>query len=78
MMFVKRSLLSVSEFTLKKIIFYTVFSDGLDPIPSITPQGFQFLLMDIGSQVWYFVLQYLETVEVRCTIAKWIKSKKRG
>lgn len=39
--------------------------DGVDPMPSITPAGFQFLLMDIGSQVWYFMLQYLDTVEVR-------------
>uniref|UniRef100_K1PW55 General transcription factor IIH subunit 4 n=1 Tax=Magallana gigas TaxID=29159 RepID=K1PW55_MAGGI len=39
--------------------------DGVDPMPSITPAGFQFLLMDIGSQVWYFMLQYLDTVEAR-------------
>ena len=32
--------------------------------PCITPAGFQFLLMDTTSQVWYFMLQYLETVEV--------------
>jgi hypothetical protein len=44
------------------LIFF--FSDSLEPLPSITPQGFQFLLMDTGSQVWFFVLQYLETVEV--------------
>lgn len=37
----------------------------MDPMPSITPAGFQFLLMDIGSQVWYFMLQYLDTVEAR-------------
>ncbi|CAG2237501.1 general transcription factor IIH subunit 4-like [Mytilus galloprovincialis] len=40
-------------------------SDSLEPLPSITPEGFQFLLMETGSQVWYFVLQYLETVEQR-------------
>ena len=28
---------------------------------SITSAGFQFLLMDTVSQVWYFMLQYLET-----------------
>lgn len=31
--------------------------------PCITPGGFQFLLMDTTSQVWYFMLQYLESVE---------------
>ena len=30
----------------------------------ITQSGFQFLLMDTPSQVWYFMLQYLDTVEV--------------
>ncbi len=32
---------------------------------SITSAGFQFLLMDTVSQVWYFMLQYLETTEQR-------------
>lgn len=31
--------------------------------PSITRSGFQFLLMDTPSQVWYFILQYLNTVD---------------
>ncbi|KAK3747840.1 hypothetical protein QZH41_015983 [Actinostola sp. cb2023] len=31
--------------------------------PLISPAGFQFLLMDRSSQVWYFLLQYLDTVE---------------
>lgn len=29
----------------------------------ITREGFQFLLMDTAAQVWYFILQYLSTVE---------------
>lgn len=29
----------------------------------ITMEGFQFLLMDTEDQVWYFILQYLSTVE---------------
>merc|ERR1719494_1221961 len=33
--------------------------------PVITQAGFQFLLMDTASQVWYFMLQYLDTVETR-------------
>ncbi|KAK2567068.1 General transcription factor IIH subunit 4 [Acropora cervicornis] len=33
--------------------------------PVISPAGFQFLLMDTASQVWYFMLQYLETIEGR-------------
>ncbi|XP_060065696.1 general transcription factor IIH subunit 4-like [Ylistrum balloti] len=40
-------------------------SEPNEPLPSITPAGFQFLLMDSSSQVWYFMLQYLETVESR-------------
>ncbi|KAK6196253.1 general transcription factor IIH subunit 4 [Patella vulgata] len=39
--------------------------DATDSNPLITPAGFQFLLMDTQSQVWYFMLQYLETVEHR-------------
>ncbi|CAL4065151.1 unnamed protein product, partial [Meganyctiphanes norvegica] len=31
----------------------------------ITSQGFQFLLLDTSSQVWYFILKYLETVTER-------------
>ncbi|CAG5122400.1 unnamed protein product [Candidula unifasciata] len=33
--------------------------------PSITAEGFQFLLLDTSSQVWFFLLQYLETVQSR-------------
>ena len=29
----------------------------------ITRQGFQFLLMETGAQVWYFLLQYLDTCQ---------------
>ncbi|PVD22460.1 hypothetical protein C0Q70_18274 [Pomacea canaliculata] len=38
--------------------------DG-EALPNITPEGFQFLLLDTGSQVWYFLLEYLRTVESR-------------
>ncbi len=31
----------------------------------ITKAGFQFLLMETSSQVWYFMLQYLDTVTTR-------------
>ncbi|KAK2148342.1 hypothetical protein LSH36_501g01137 [Paralvinella palmiformis] len=31
----------------------------------ITPAGFQFLLLDTATQVWYFMMQYLDTVETR-------------
>ena len=37
--------------------------DDPSDIPDITADGFQFLLMDISSQVWYFPLKYLETIE---------------
>lgn len=33
--------------------------------PVITRQGFQFLLLDVQSQVWHFMLQYLDTCESR-------------
>uniref|UniRef100_A0A8C4RCH3 General transcription factor IIH subunit 4 n=1 Tax=Erpetoichthys calabaricus TaxID=27687 RepID=A0A8C4RCH3_ERPCA len=33
--------------------------------PCITSAGFQFLLLDTASQLWYFMLQYLKTAEVR-------------
>ena len=33
--------------------------------PVITPSGFQFLLMDAPSQIWYFMLKYLDMVEVK-------------
>ncbi|XP_071801950.1 general transcription factor IIH subunit 4-like [Asterias amurensis] len=36
-----------------------------DGQPVITPSGFQFLLLDTASQVWFFMLQYLETAESR-------------
>ena len=36
-----------------------------ETLPSITQEGFQFLLMDTSSQVWYFLLQYLDTVHSR-------------
>ena len=32
---------------------------------SITKDGFQFLLMDTSAQVWYFLLQYLDTAPAR-------------
>uniref|UniRef100_UPI00398F5864 general transcription factor IIH subunit 4 n=1 Tax=Pristiophorus japonicus TaxID=55135 RepID=UPI00398F5864 len=33
--------------------------------PCITSAGFQFLLLDTCSQLWYFMLQYLHTAETR-------------
>lgn len=37
--------------------------DESDNTPVITRQGFQFLLMDIQSQVWHFMLQYLNSCD---------------
>lgn len=34
-----------------------------DPIPCITSDGFQFLLMDTKSQIWLFVLKLLEMID---------------
>ncbi|XP_075907588.1 general transcription factor IIH subunit 4 [Nelusetta ayraudi] len=33
--------------------------------PYITSSGFQFLLLDTASQLWYFILQYLKTAQSR-------------
>lgn len=33
--------------------------------PYITSAGFQFLLLDTASQLWYITLQYLKTAQVR-------------
>lgn len=33
--------------------------------PCITSAGFQFLLLDTSAQLWYFMLQYLQTAQVR-------------
>ncbi|XP_061475168.1 general transcription factor IIH subunit 4 [Rhineura floridana] len=33
--------------------------------PCITSSGFQFLLLDTSSQLWYFMLQYLQSAETR-------------
>ncbi|ELT91478.1 hypothetical protein CAPTEDRAFT_18660 [Capitella teleta] len=35
------------------------------PDPCITPAGFQFLLLDTSTQVWFFMIEYLNTVESR-------------
>ena len=34
-------------------------------LPSITPSGFQFLLMNESRQMWFFMLQYLRTCDQR-------------
>jgi len=51
---------------------HTLLQSGLmsrdetqDNAPVITRSGFQFLLMDRSSQVWYFILQYLNSVSAR-------------
>ena len=50
--------------------------------PFITPAGFQFLLMDTASQVWYFMREYLNTSEVmsisaQITTFSWPQLSKR-
>ena len=47
------------------VAHWSVCSDEEDGSPVITREGFQFLLLDTPSQVWYFILQYLDTVESR-------------
>ncbi|XP_054158025.1 general transcription factor IIH subunit 4-like [Oppia nitens] len=39
--------------------------DDPNDIPDITANGFQFLLMDVMSQVWHFLVKYLETLQTK-------------
>lgn len=39
--------------------------DETDGTPVITRKGFQFLLLDTQSQVWHFMMEYLDTCEQR-------------
>lgn len=39
--------------------------DQSDPMPCITSDGFQFLLMDTKSQIWLFVLKLLELIDTK-------------
>lgn len=41
------------------------YRENGDSQMTITRDGFQFLLMDTSSQVWYFLLQYLDTATAR-------------
>ena len=44
------------------------------PQPEITARGFQFLLLDRASQVWFFVLQYLTQMEVKVNkLILWVR-----
>jgi transcription initiation factor TFIIH subunit 4 len=56
---------SISSDTVKVLVHSLLIKleDQNDTNPVITANGFQFLLMDTSSQVWYFLLKYLETVE---------------
>lgn len=40
------------------------FGSEAGEAPCITSAGFQFLLLDTASQLWYFTLQYLKTAQV--------------
>uniref|UniRef100_A0A3P9Q4N4 General transcription factor IIH subunit 4 n=1 Tax=Poecilia reticulata TaxID=8081 RepID=A0A3P9Q4N4_POERE len=39
--------------------------------PYITSAGFQFLLLDTASQLWYFTLQYLKTAQVTYSVCSY-------
>ena len=49
--------------TTKKVIFAAGLIEPDNQDILITAPGFQFLLMDISSQIWYFLRKYLELVE---------------
>lgn len=44
-------------------------SEAAGESPYITSAGFQFLLLDTASQLWYFILQYLKTAQVRVDVS---------
>ena len=46
-------------------IFPPNSDESESPNMQITSSGFQFLLLDTASQVWFFILKYLETVTER-------------
>jgi transcription initiation factor TFIIH subunit 4 len=56
---------SVSRDTILTLTHAGLMEREGDKPPSITNEGFQFLLLDTASQVWYFLVKYLETVEDR-------------
>lgn len=45
-------------------MFLMFFLSEPGEAPCITSAGFQFLLLDTASQLWYFTLQYLKTAQV--------------
>lgn len=47
------------------LVFVYVSSTEPGEPPCITSAGFQFLLLDTPAQLWYFMLQYLQTAQVR-------------
>lgn len=47
----------------KKVIFHANLIETDEKESLITASGFQFLLMDISFQIWYFIRKYLELVE---------------
>ena len=46
-------------------IILSFWREAGDNQMTITKDGFQFLLMDTSAQVWYFLLQYLDTATAR-------------
>lgn len=51
----------------KQALVYSklVVFEANEPLPCITSDGFQFLLMDTKSQIWLFVLKLLEMIDAR-------------
>lgn len=46
------------------VLIYSPTVSEAGEAPYITSAGFQFLLLDTASQLWYFTLQYLKTAQV--------------
>lgn len=56
---------SISKETVKVLQHSGLMNSANDVNYTITTEGFQFLLMNTSAQVWYFMLQYLDSVESR-------------
>lgn len=67
----KRECVSMSAMFFTCLSYFPSFShfpSEAGESPYITSSGFQFLLLDTASQLWYFILQYLKTAQVHVDI----------
>jgi len=50
----------------KIFMYHTIFnSEDGESEHYITATGFQFLLLDVSQQIWFFMLKYLENIKLK-------------